>query len=271
MGDATEIVDQFIVNYEPATLMTWLFIAAIVIGVISLGTEFWTNLWGIIFYPALTFQRILGEAQTVPGIVVVLVSGAASGAITLAYILDPPIREMIIGIDVSSGAALSQLVLSTDDILSQAGWDSSIEGVISYMQGHVFQWWIFAVLIPLNALLVWFLMGLAGQVASMLAGNKAGQGVTNLWSAVPYMFLVNVPITWFFWMSRYEHPFVRFMLVLSCAWYVFLFVIMMREHGRYNISKAIMATILTPILTAIFWYLSIVLGIIIYAYAAQYI
>jgi hypothetical protein len=271
MGDFTGIVDQFLSNYEPATLMTWLFVAAILIGVISLGTEFWSNIWGLVSSPSLTFQRILGEAQTVPGIVVILVAGAASGVITLNYILDPPIRTWVQGFDVASGGALTQALSSTDDILAQAGWNNSLEDIIKYMQENVFQWWIIAVMIPVNALFYWFFMGLAGQVSSMLAGNKAGHGVTNLWSALPYMNLVSVLITWFMWMAFYRKPFALFMLGLSCAWYLFLFVVMMREHGRYKISNAIVATIFTPILTSIFTYLAIVLGIIAYAYGSQYI
>ncbi len=268
--DSTELVDQFLTGYEPAVFMTWTFIAVILIGIISLGAEFWVNLWGIIYSPALTFQRILGEAQTVPGIVVTLVAGAAAGVITLAYILNPPIIEWAQGQDLTEGP-LAQLLNSTDEILNQSGWDNSLGDIIIYWQDHVFQWWIIAVIIPVNFIINWGFMGLAGQVSSMIAGNKAGHGVTNLWAAVPYMYLVAIPIIWFQWMWFHGSLFASVMLCLFAAWYFFLFVIMMREHGRYALGKAIFATILTPILTVIFSYLAMVLAIIAFAQISKYV
>ncbi len=60
--DATAQVDQILANYEASSLIIWITLGAIVVALIALGTEFWVNLFGVIFSPSLTFQRILGEA-----------------------------------------------------------------------------------------------------------------------------------------------------------------------------------------------------------------
>ncbi len=269
--DATGVVDQFLVNYEPVTLIIWIALIAVVIGVISLGTEFWVSIWGIIHSPSLTFQRILGEAQTIPGLVILLVGGLATAAIMISYLSDPPIREWFQELDIGANRALALLIMSTDEMLYRVGWDKALHHSMDYMQDYAFQAWVLAVIVPVAFIVNWLLFGVAGQLASMIAGNKAGHGITNLWSTYPYVFLLNILTTWFFFMWLHGSAFAGFMLGLTAAWLLFLHVVMMREHGRYQISKAIFATILTPIIGAILNYLLMVLSIIVYVYASGYL
>jgi hypothetical protein len=94
--DATAQVDQIIANYQANQLILWITLGVIIIALIALGTEFWVNLWGIIWSPSLTFQRILGEGQWVPAIVVVAITGMSIAVIILSYFSREDIVERLL-------------------------------------------------------------------------------------------------------------------------------------------------------------------------------
>jgi hypothetical protein len=251
--DATSQVDSILQNYQAAQLIIWITLGVIVVAVIALGSEFWVNLWGIIAYPSVTFQRMLGEAQTVPGIVIVAVAGMASAAIILAYFSNEVIIEKLLELsDPNRNPQVQMLAEQLDNLFEQIGSDVSITGNIDYIQEFTFQTRSIAVALPVAFLVLWFLWGLAAQLASMIAGNKAGHGLTNMWAALPYVFLVFIPLNWFSMLQLYGHGWARFMEMLFNLWFLFLHVVLMREHGRYTIGKAIVATIITLILVPIF-------------------
>lgn len=261
--DATIQVDQFLQAYEAIPLTIYISLSVLFIALIVLGTEFWVNIWGIIVYPALTFQRLLGEAQTIPGLVVVIVAGLACAMIFLSYISDPPLTEWFSKIDVENNIVLGPFFSTLDDVLDQIGWDKSLLAIIKYMQMHPFQATTLAVVVPLAFIVLWFIWGLAGQLGSMIAGNKAGHGITNLWSSIPYSFLIWILSTWFFMISLYGHGFMRVLFWISILYFLFEHVVMMREHGRYKIQSAVVATILTFVLVAAFIFILTVAGIFI--------
>jgi hypothetical protein len=273
MGDlnATSQIDAIISSYDAISLTIWITLAVILVAVIALGSEFWVNLWGCIVYPSLTFQRLLGEGQWVPGIVVVAISGLSSAMIFLAYISDLRLTEWFSKIDAPNNPILGPIFTNLDSILEQVGWNSKLMDIFHYMQLNPFQATTLAVVIPLVFLIVWLVWGLAGQLGSMLAGNKAGHGVTSLWSAVPYAFLISILSTWLFMVSLYDHPAVRTMFWISVFYFLFEHVVLMREHGRYNISKAVMATIFTLVLVVALSFILIVAGVALAVQAGVYI
>lgn len=251
--DATSQVDAILQNYEAASLIVWITIGVIVVAIIALGTEFWVNLWGMIVYPSVTFQRLLGEAQTVPGIVIVAIAGMASAAIVLSYFSNEAIVEKLLeATDPAQNPRMEQLSTQFDKLFEQTGSDFTITGNIEYIQEFTFQTRSIAVSLPVAFLVIWFLWGLAGQLASMIAGNKAGHGLTNLWSVLPYLYLLWIPVNWFSMLNIYGHGWARVMEMLFNLWFLFLHVVLMREHGRYTIGKGIVATILTLILVPLF-------------------
>ncbi len=73
---ATATVDPLLENTEPHLMILWITLGVIVVALIALGGEFWSNLWGVITAPSLTFQRLCGEAQWVPGVVVIAMTGS---------------------------------------------------------------------------------------------------------------------------------------------------------------------------------------------------
>ena len=277
MGElnATGQIDQILAAYEPISLTIYITLAVIVVAIIALGPEFWANLWGMIFSPALTFQRLLGEAQWVPGIVVVAIAGLSCAMIFLSYISDEPLTKWFSDIDVENNMVLGPVLGGLDGILEQVGWGKSVVSIFKYMQQNPFQATTLAVVVPLAFLVLWFLWGLAGQIGSMIAGNRAGHGVSNLWSAVPYAFLVWILSTWLFMLSLYGHPAVRFWYWICVLYFVFLHVVLMAQHGRYAPSKAIsngiLATILTFVLVAAFIFILIVAGVFITIQLANYL
>jgi len=273
MGDlnATSQIDAIIASYDAISLTIYLTLAVILVAVIALGSEFWVNLWGIILYPAMTFQRLLGEGQWVPGIVVTAISGLSSAMIFLAYISDQKLTEWFTRIDAANNPLLGPVFNNLDNVLDQVGWDKKLLDIFIYMQQNPFQAATLAVIVPLVFLVVWLLWGFGGQLASMIAGNKAGQGMTNLWSAVPYTFLIWILSTWLFMVSLYDHPFVRLLFWITILYFLFEHIILMREHGRFNLQKAVMATILTIPLVIAFGFILIVAGVAISIQAATYI
>jgi len=251
--DATSQVDSILQNYQAAQLIIWITLGVIVVAIIALGSEFWVNLWGVIAYPSLTFQRMLGEAQTIPGIVIVAIAGMASAAIILSFFSNEVIVEKLL--EMSNPEQNPQVQVAAgqlDTLFEQIGSDFSVTGNIEYIQEFTFQTRSIAVALPVAFMVLWFLWGLAAQLASMIAGNKAGHGLTNMWSALPYVFILFVPLNWFAMLQIYGHGWARFMEILFNLWFLFMHVVLMREHGRYDIGKAIIATIFTLILVPIF-------------------
>jgi len=270
--DATTQVDQFIQSYQPSQLILWITLGVILVALIALGSEFWVNMWGMIWSPSLTFQRLLGEAQWVPGIVVVALIGMASAAIVQSYFANPTVVENMLElvdpeVNVQAGTLMEQL----DGVFEQIGSEFTIAGNIKYIREFAFQTQSIAMAIPLYFLLLWLIWGLAGQLGSMIAGNKAGHGVSNLWSAVPYAFLIWVPSTWFFMMAVYGNGFAKILLYIFQLFFLVLHVAMMREHGRYTIQKAIVATILTLILVPVFLVVLAILAAFIAVQVATYL
>lgn len=273
MGDlnATSQIDQIIQGYDAVSLAVYISLAVVVVALLALGTEFWVNIWGCIFYPAMTFQRLLGEAQWVPGIVVVGVAGLSSAMIFLSYISDPGPTEWFSKIDLEAHPLIYQAFTGLDSVLEQVGWNKSLVSIFKYMQGHAFQANTMAVVVPVAFILLWLVWGLAGQLASMIAGNKGGHGLTNLWSAVPYTFLIWILSTWLFCISLYGRGAARLLFWVSLAYFLFEHIVMMREHGRYRIQSAVVATILTLVLVAAFVFILVVGGIAIAVQAENYL
>jgi len=246
--DATAQVDQIIANANAATLVVWITLGVIVIALIALGSEFWVNIWGLIVAPAITSQRLLGEGQWVPGIVVVAISGMASAAILLSYFSHETIVTGILKIVDVNNPVVGPIAEQLDSLFSQLGSDFSIKGNIEYIKKFTFQTLTVSMYLPLAYLVVWFLWGIAGQLGSMIAGNKAGHGIISLWSAIPYLFLLSILMTWLSMLQLYGHVWARWFGWLVELFYLFLLVVMMREHGRYKISNAIIAIIFSYIL-----------------------
>ncbi|HEX9746543.1 MAG TPA: hypothetical protein VGB30_14075 [bacterium] len=246
--DATAQVDVILANYQAISLTVYITLAVILVALIALGTEFWANFWGMITSPAINFQRILGEAQTIPGLVVVGITGLANAVIFLSYISDQICTQWFVSIDFESVPGLGMLLTQLDNVLEQIGWDSSVLGVLSYMQDNAFQSQTVAVVVPLAFIIMWGIWGLAAQLGSMISGNKAGLGMSNLYSTLPYPFLISILSTWLFMVSLYDHGFMRVLFWITVVYFLFCHVVMMREHGRYDIGKAIVATILTLVL-----------------------
>ena len=151
MGElnATGSIDAIIASYDAISLTIYITLAVIVIAIIALGSEFWVNLWGIIIYPAMTFQRLLGEAQWVPGIVVVAISGLSSAMIFLAYISDQKLTEWFTKIDAENNPLLGPIFSNLDNILGQVGWNKKLLDIFIYMQQNPFQAGTLAVIVPL--------------------------------------------------------------------------------------------------------------------------
>jgi len=268
--DATAQVDQILANYEASQLILWITLGVIVIALIALGTEFWVNLWGIIFYPSITFQRLLGEAQWVPGIVVVAITGMSAAVIILSYFSRPDIVEKLLEIIDPANPAMGSGATQLDSIFSQLGSDFTVAGNIEYIKEYAFQTRSIAMAMPIAYIVMWFVWGICGQLASMIAGNKAGHGMSNLWSAIPFVFLVDILTVWFNMISLYGAHWALIASYIARFYFLFLHVIMMREHGRYDIGKAIVATILTLILVPIFILVVLFLIAAILVQAANY-
>lgn len=262
--DATAQVDQILANYEASQLIIWITVGVIVVALIALGTEFWVNLWGVLFSPSLSFQRILGEAQAVPGLVLVAITGMACGTIINAYLSNEAVVSKIV--DFLNSNLMAQFGEQLDQIFEQVQSDFSLAGNVVYIREYIFQAQSIAVAIPIAFLISWILWGLAGQLASMIAGNKAGHGLTNLWSAIPYVFLFQILTIWFKMMEMTGSSFANIMGIIVTIYAIFLHVVMMREHGRYSIANAIISTVLTVVLFII---LTIVTMIIIVGIIAQ--
>jgi len=270
--DATSQFDALIASYEAASLIIWITLTVIVVALIALGTEFWANLWGAISSPSLTFQRLLGEAQTVPGIVVIAVVGMASSAIALSFMSREQVIERVLDItDPTNTPIVQQVTAQLDSIFDQIGSDFSIGSNIEYVQNFTFQTRSLVLAIPIAFILIWLLWGLAGQLGSMIAGNKAGHGLTNLWAAVPYVFLLGILSTWLLMLTLAGHGWARVAFWLVQLYFLFLHVMMMREHGRYNIQSAIVATILNVILVPVFIVVLVVIGLFIAVQVENYL
>jgi hypothetical protein len=267
--DATAQVDQILANYEASGLIIWITVGVIIVAIIALGTEFWANLWGVIFSPSLTFQRILGEAQAVPGLVIVAVTGMACGAIVNSYLSNETVVTNLI--QRMNNPTMAQVFASLDQIFSQVKSDFSLEGNMGYIQQYIFQAQTVAVAMPLVFLVIWLLWGLAAQLASMIAGNKAGHGITNIWSAIPYIFMYQILSNWFDMMKLAGNGAARILGYIVGIYMIFLHVVMMREHGRYSVSNAIVATILTAVLFVVLSIVAVVLVVFIAAEAALYL
>jgi hypothetical protein len=267
--DATAQVDQILANYEASSLIIWITLGVIVVALIALGTEFWVNLFGVIFSPSLTFQRILGEAQAVPGLVIVAVTGMACGAIVNSFLSNEVVVQKIV--DAMNSQLVAQGGDQLDQVFTQTGSDFSLMGNLDYLRQYIFQAQSLSVAIPIGFLFAWVLWGLAGQLASMIAGNKAGHGITNLWSAIPYVWVFMI-LTW--WLNMLElggKPAVNIIGMIVGLFMIFIHVVMMREHGRYSIANAIIATILTAVLYPILLVVVTILVVGIIAQAAIYL
>jgi len=265
--DATTQVDQFIAGYQASQLIIWITLGVIVVALIALGFEFWTNLWGTIHSPSMTFQRLCGEGQWVPGLVVIAMSGMASAAIIMKYLANETVLGTILKqLDPASNEQAGRIYEQLDNVFDQMGSDFTLAGNIEFIREFPFQSQSVAIAVPIVYIVVWVFWGLAGQLGSMIAGNKAGHGFSNLISSLPYVFLVSILNIWFFMMTQAGSGFGKFMYGLTTLYFLFLHVVLMREHGRYDIGKAIMATVLTVILTIVFL---IVLAFIIAFIAVQ--
>lgn len=269
--NATSQLDQILLGYDAVSLTIYITLGVIVIALIVLGSEFWVNLWGMIVYPAMTFQRLLGEAQWVPGVVVVAISGMATAAILLTYFQKEEVLSKILEIFSSTNPGMSGASSQLDQLFGQIGSDFSLTGNLDYIKQFSFQAGTVIAFLPISYIVTWFLWGIAGQLASMIAGNKGGHGLSNLWSAVPYVFLLSILTNWFNMLELMGVEWARILKIIFQIYYLFLIVVLMREHGRYKLSSAIIATILTfPILGALLLILVIAV-VFIAVMAAQYL
>ncbi|MCX6645967.1 MAG: hypothetical protein NTY09_06385 [bacterium] len=267
--DATAQVDQILANYEASRLIIWITLGVIVVALIALGTEFWVNLFGVIFSPSLTFQRILGEAQTVPGLVIIAITGMACGAIVNGFLSNEVIVQKIV--DTINSDMVKQGGDQLDQVFKQTQSDFSLVGNLDYVREYIFQAQSLAVAIPIAFLVAWILWGLAGQLASMIAGNKAGHGITNLWSAIPYIWIFLILSTWLSMLQMAGRSGVNIIGLIVGLFMVFIHVVMMREHGRYSIANAVISTVLTGILYPILLVVVTILIVGIVAQAAIYL
>jgi len=251
--DATTQVDQLIAGYESTQLIIWITLGVILVALIALGTEFWVNLWGAIHAPSLTFQRLCGEAQWVPGLVVVAMTGMAVAAVIMKYLDNPAVLGTVLnGLDPAVNQQAGTIYEQLDNVFDQMGSDFTIAGNIENIRKFAFQSRSVAMAVPLFFIILWFFWGLGGQLASMIAGNKAGHGYSNLLSALPYAFIVSILSTWFFMMMEGGSGAGKILFMITSLYFLFLHVVLMREHGRYDIGKAIVATVLTVVLTIVF-------------------
>jgi len=97
-----------------------------------------------------------------------------------------------------------------DSIFSQVGSDFSIAGNIEYIKEFAFQTRNYRHVSSPGIHRDLVLWGIAGQLGSMIAGNRAGHGITGLWSALPYLFLLTILNTWLSMLDLYGVGWARF-------------------------------------------------------------
>jgi len=250
--DLTTQVDQLIANNQASTLILWITLGVIVVALIALGTDFWANLWGAIFSPSLTFQRLLGESQWVPAIVIIAIIGLACSVIVNNYMGKEEVIQNIFDQISMDNPAAQQMFGQFDNLADQIGSDFTLSGNIDYVKEYAFQTQSIAVALPVWLIVLWLVWALSGQLGSMIAGNKAGHGLSNLLSALPYIFMVWILTAWFTMLDLAGSAAGRILYLIFNLYFLFLHVVLMREHGRYDIGKSIVATILTLILVPVF-------------------
>ncbi len=200
----------------------------------------------------MSFQRMLGEAQWVPAIVIVAIIGLACSVIVNSYMGREAVVENVFEKISLDNPAVEQILTQFDSLADQIGSDFTLAGNIGYVQDYAFQTQSIAVALPIGFLITWLIWALCGQLGSMIAGNKAGHGLSNLLSALPYVFTVGILTTWFNMLDLAGSGAGKIFSIIFQLYFLFLHVVLMREHGRYDIGKAIVATILTIVLVPVF-------------------
>ncbi len=244
MGD---FFDQFINQYDAISASVTILAITVIIIVIVLGLEFWRNFFGMLGSPALTFQRLIGEISLPPAIFVVVVSGILMAITLLLAWTDPVTGDAVkaqfnIFFDWMS-EKVATMGGAIPEQINLREWFGHVEQDLAYL-------YAFFVLVPIGALIIWVLGGVGFHLASLMSGNKGGGSIGGLLTASAYTYLPDVLVILFLVKFIYSGTFNTILLVIFGLYWLFLWVLLMREYGRYSYIKGFISFIIGFIFTA---------------------
>ena len=248
MAGVTDFIDELINRYDAVSASVTILVIAVIVIVIVLGLEFWRNLIGMVGSPAITFQRLIGEVSLPPAIFVVISSGFLM-AITLLLAWTDKI---------TGDAVKAQFNIFFDWMSEQVGVMGGIlpeqiplKDLFANMEHDVVYMLGFFVLIPVICLVIWFLGGVGFHIASLMSGNKGGGGIGGLLSASAYTYIPAIVVGLFGVKHIYSGMLNTILLAIFGLYYLFLWILLMREYGRYNYVKGFVSFVIGFIFTAI--------------------
>jgi hypothetical protein len=262
-----EFVDDLINRYDAVSASVTILVIAIVVIIIVLGLEFWRNFFGMLGSPALIFQRLIGEVSLPPAIFVVICSGLLMAITLLLAWRDPVTGDAVKAQFNIFFDWLSEKVADAGGLLPEQisfrSWFSLIERDRAYLLA-------FFVLIPIGALIVWFLGGVGFHLASLMSGAKGGGGIGGMLTASAYTYIPFIMVNLFAVKYIYSGAFNTVLLCIFGLYELFLWTILMREYGRYNYVKGFVSFILGLVFTAVLTAIAILIILWIVAIIMQY-
>lgn len=244
--DVTSQIDDLIHNlpYGQITQAIWVMWVAVVVVLIALGLDFWRNIWGFWFFPRMTFPRIAGELQVIPGMFVALMFGLINAIISFNYYRIPE----------AAGSFLHQVDTMIKPILEQLSSMAGVEftSIVNNMMTDPD--YVFGMLatLPILCGIGWFLYALALWLVSKTM-SKSGGSLSNYLSGLAYFSWITPILFLAYWIGFLNPGVAMVFRIIGVLLFIFYMLITMRDFLHISWMNTIIGVlIIAPILYIIF-------------------
>lgn len=266
--EITPQVDELIhsTGYESLQMIIYVMWLSVVVVVVASGWSFWTNWFGMIFYPRMTFSRLAGEQAVLPNLFVALLFGLLNGTIGFIYWGNEAVRTSF---KIYTENNVAPLVSQFESMVSStviSDMLSSISTDVNFAMGMLS-------IVPLLCLLGWFLFGLSLFITGKFLSKAASGGLTNyLCGAAGYAWIT--PLLFLgYWMGFIEGSTTGSMVcyILGAVLFLFYLIFPLRDYYHVAWGNAIIGVLLVnTLIYVILWAFTLALVTVIWSQAIGY-
>ena len=250
--DITTQIDDMIHNlpYGQITQSIWIMWVAVVVVLIALGLEFWRNIWSMWFFPRMSYPRIAGELQIVPGLFVALMFGLINGIISFNYYR---IQEV-------AGSFLCQADTMIKPLLEQLSSMAGVEFTSIVNNMITDPDYVFGLLatVPILCGIGWFMFALALFIVSKTM-SKTGGSLSSYLSGTAYFAWMTPLFFLGYWIGFLNPGLAMVFRIAGAVLMIYYLVLTMRDFLHISWGNTFVGVIIVaPILYSIFMALFII-------------
>lgn len=263
-GQFDEIIQTS--GYGTLQLIIYAMWASVLVVLITLGKDFWYNMFTMIFFPRVTFGRIAGEQQIAPNLFIALLFGLINGVIGFLYWADEAIMKSFI---VNMNEQVLPIMTQLEDLIQTDIFATTVKSITtdpSYGLGMLS-------IVPVLCLLGWFFYGLALFITGKLLSKSGGGGLSNYLCGI-------APFSWItpffflgYWMGYGQDSTTMSMVmyIIGAVLLMFYLIMVMRDYYHISWPNAVVGmVIVTPLIFAILWAVFIALTFVLMVQISNY-